>query len=174
MVNGKQITVQFFIDNLHISYESMSMIDGSTKDLNNIFKTNFQESVMNKGNVHDYLGITIIYSNKDYVKFTMYNFLEDVLNEAHPDMNGRSKWPATNKLFNTDTTSTKLATRDQDYFHCMVARLLFVAKWARPDIQVMVTFLCTRVSQQTQQDYNKLATVIKYLRETIHLPLLIW
>ena len=51
--------------------------------------------------------------------------------------------------------------------------LLFVAKQARPDIQVAVAFLCTRVSEPTEQDYGKLATVIKYIRETIHLPLLI-
>ena len=63
--------------------------------------------------------------------------------------------------------------KDQDYFHRMVARLLFVAKRARPDLQVAVTFLCTCVSAQTRQDYNKLATVIKYIRHTIHLPLLI-
>ena len=55
----------------------------------------------------------------------------------------------------------------------MVARLLFVAKRARSDIQVAVAFLCTRVSSPTQQDYNKLTTVIKYIRGTIHLPLLI-
>ena len=55
----------------------------------------------------------------------------------------------------------------------MVARLLFVAKRARPDLQVAVAFLCTHVSEPTKQDYCKLATVIKYIRHTIHIPLLI-
>ena len=41
MVNGKQITVQFFVDNLHISCENMDTIDGLIKDLNQKFKTNF-------------------------------------------------------------------------------------------------------------------------------------
>ena len=173
MVNGKQITVQFFVDDLHISCENMDTIDGLIKDLSQKFKTNFQELTVTKGKVHDYLGINIDYSNNEYVKFTMYNFLEDVLSEARPDMNGRSKWPANAKLFDVDVTSTKLNVRDQDYFHWMVARLLFVAKRAQPDIQVAVAFLCTRVSSPSQQDYNKLSTVIKYIRETIHLPLLI-
>ena len=53
------------------------------------------------------------------------------------------------------------------------ARLLFAAKSARSDIQVAVAFLYTLVSEPTIQDYCKLATVIKYIRETIHLPLLI-
>ena len=117
MVNGKQIRVQFFVDNLHISCENMDTIDGLIKDLNQKFKTNFQELAVTKGKVHDYLGINIDYSNNNYVKFTMYDFLEDVLSEARPDMKGRSKWPANAKLFDVDATSKKLNEHDQEYFH---------------------------------------------------------
>ena len=87
----------------------MDATDGLIKDLNKKFKTNFQELAVTKGKIHDYIGINIDYSNNKYVKFTMYNFLEDVLSEAQPDMNGQSKWPANAKLFNVDTTSTKLS-----------------------------------------------------------------
>ena len=58
-------------------------------------------------------------------------------------MNGQSKWQAKAKLFDIDTTSIKLNICDQDYFHHIMTRLLFVAKWARSDIQVAVAFLCT-------------------------------
>lgn len=51
MVNGKQITVKFFVDNLHTSCENMSTIDSLIKDLNNKFKTNFQELAVTKGKV---------------------------------------------------------------------------------------------------------------------------
>ena len=128
---------------------------------------------MNKGKVHDYLGINIDYSNNNYVKFTMYDFLEDVLEEAREDMNGRYKWPANSKLFDVDKASPKLSIRDQDYFHRMVTKLLFVAKGSRPNLQVAVAFLCTSVSAPTKEDYIKLATVIKYIHKTIHLPLII-
>lgn len=90
----------------------------------------------------------------------MYNFIGAVLNEARPDMNGRSKWSANSKLFDVDTMSKQSSVVDRDYFHQMVARLLFVAKRAQPDIQVAVAFLCTRVSQLTQQYYQELTTVI--------------
>ena len=173
MVNSKQITVQFLVDDLHISCKNMDTIDRLIKDLNQKFKTNFQELAITKGKVHDYLGINIDYSNNEYVEFRMYNFLKDVLSEARPDMNGRSKWSANTKQFDVDVTSTKPNVSDQDYFHWMVKRLLFVAKRACPDIQVAVAFLCTQVSDLSQQDYKKLTTVIKYIRETIHLPLLI-
>ena len=55
----------------------------------------------------------------------------------------------------------------------MTARLLFAAKQARPDIQVAVAYLCTRVQEPTEDDYLKLARVIRYLRTTVHLLLVI-
>ena len=74
IVNGKQITVQFFMDKLHISCENMNTIDGLIKDLNNKFKTNFRELVITKGKVHDYLGRCILcysefYADKSYRSF---------------------------------------------------------------------------------------------------------
>ena len=77
----------------------MEEIDKLIDDLNKKFKTNFQELAVNKGKVHDYLGININYTHNNYVKFTMYDFLEDVLEEARSDMNGTSNWPANSKLF---------------------------------------------------------------------------
>lgn len=65
------------------------------------------------------------------------------------------KWPANSKLFDVNKASPKLNNRDQDYFNWMVARLLFMAKRAKPDLQVVVAFLCTRVSAPTKEDYIK-------------------
>ena len=67
----------------------------------------------------------------------------------------------------------KLPPKDTELYHCHVARLLFASKRARPDIQVYVAFLYTRVKSLTAQDYRKLGRVISYLKETVHLPLVI-
>jgi len=44
---------------------------------------------------------------------------------------------------------------------------------ARPDIQLAVAFLCTRVQNPYTDDYKKLAKVMKYLELTIGLPLIL-
>ena len=72
-----------------------------------------------------------------------------------------------------DEDSPRLPVKDADLFHCHVARLLFASKRARPDIQVCVAFLCTRVKALTEQDYKKLGRVISYLKETVHLTLVV-
>ena len=54
-----------------------------------------------------------------------------------------------------------------------MARLLFSSKLARPDIQVAVVFLCTRVNNPTEEDYKKLGQLVRYVGETIHLHLIL-
>jgi hypothetical protein len=55
--------------------------------------------------------------------------------------------------------------------HATVAKLLFLCKRGRPDIQTAIAFLCTQVQLPTRHDYNKLARVIKYLRKMSDLVL---
>ena len=57
--------------------------------------------------------------------------------------------------------------------HTMVAKLLFLSKRARPDLQTAIAFLCTRVKEPDIDDYKKLSRVIKHIRATkeLHLTL---
>jgi hypothetical protein len=66
-----------------------------------------------------------------------------------------------------------LNEKESDFFHRSTARLLFAAKRARPDLQVAIAYLCTRVKSPNQSDYRKLTRVIKYLRLTVSIPLIL-
>ena len=104
----------------------------------------------------------------------MFNYLEDVIVEAADDLkNSLSYYPGNNQLFMVDNNSPRLLQKDADIFHCNDAILLFASKRARPDIQVCVVFLYTRVKSPTEKDYKNLRNVISYLKETVHLPLVI-
>ena len=76
-------------------------------------------------------------------------------------------------LFTVDESSPQLSDKMSNFFHCVKARFLFAAKRARRDIQVAVENLCTRLKCPTELDYRKLRKLIKYIRITIHLPLII-
>jgi hypothetical protein len=73
MIEGNQITIQFHVDDLKISHVKQSVIDLVLLDLNNKFGTLKKPLAATTGDIHDYLGITINYSEKDKVKFTMYD-----------------------------------------------------------------------------------------------------
>jgi hypothetical protein len=173
MVNGSQITIQFHVDDLKLSHRDQSVIDQVLLDLNNKFGTTRKPLAATTGMIHDYLGITIDYSEKQKVKFTMYDYLEDILNEMPDDMKGTAPTPASDNLFDVDEDSPALNEKESDFFHRTTARLLFAAKRARPDLQVAVAYLCTRVKAPTQSDYRKLTRVIKYLRLTVFIPLVL-
>jgi hypothetical protein len=64
MVDGNQITIQFHVDELKISHNKLSVIDSVLNDLNNKFGTSKKPLAATTGEVHDYLGITIDYSEK--------------------------------------------------------------------------------------------------------------
>ena len=118
--------------------------------------------------------MTLDYSIPGKVAFTMFDFMEDVILEAPENLRkSRSQYPATQSLFKVNENSPLLCNKDAELFHRLVARLLFASKRGRPDIQVAVAFLCTRVKAPTKEDYAKLGHVISYLKDTIHLPLVI-
>jgi hypothetical protein len=58
-----------------------------------------------------------------------------------------------------------------ELFHSNVAKLLYLALRARPDILVTVAFLTTRVSSPDIDDLGKLKRVMRYLRDTRNLAL---
>jgi hypothetical protein len=76
------------------------------------------------------------------------------------------KSPGTKMSFKVDENSPKLEEPERKDFHSMTAKLLYLAKRARPDILTMVCFLCTRVQEATQDDNRKLNRVLGYLKGT--------
>ena len=173
IMNGEQTTVQFHVDDLKVSHKDRAVLDYFLDEHRSEFGQE-DELLENKGIVQEYLGITIDYSIAGKVVFTMFNYLEGVIVEPADGLkNSCSYYLGNNQLFKVDDDSPSLLPKETEIFHRHFARLLFASKRARPDIQVCVTFLCTQVKPQTEQDYKKLKRFISYLQETVHLPLVI-
>ena len=81
--------------------------------------------------------------------------------------------PANRNLFAVNEDLPLLENRQAESFHHIVAKLLYVAKRARIDLQLAIAFLCSRVSKSTQEDWEKLQRVLKYIHNTIDLPRII-
>ena len=50
-----------------------------------------------------------------------------------------------------------------------MAKLLFVFKRARPDIDLTISFLCSRVDKSTVEDWNKLRRLLHYINGTLEM-----
>jgi hypothetical protein len=68
-------------------------------------------------------------------------------------------------------SAPKLSLGLSELLHSNVAKLLYLAQRARPDILLAVVFLTTRVSTPDIDDLGKLKRVMRYLRDTEDLAL---
>jgi hypothetical protein len=89
-------------------------------------------------------------------------------------MDGEAAIAAGNHLFEVNKKDPVMLEEDKaTMFHHNVAKLLFLCKRARPDMQTAVAFLCTRVKGPDTDDYKKLTRVVRYLCGSIEVPLIL-
>eukprot|EP00957_Ditylum_brightwellii_P098577 7508846-Ditylum_brightwellii.AAC.1 len=79
--------------------------------------------------------------------------------------------PSAEHLFNANNNGSKLDKSQARQFHTSTAKLLFVCKRAKPDIQTVVAFLTTHVKDPDEGNWKKLRWVILCLNGTQELPL---
>jgi hypothetical protein len=81
---------------------------------------------------------------------------------SYQDSHGTAPTPATTNLCHV-CDSPRLDKHRADIFHTFVAKGLFACKRARPDIHTTIAFLCTRVQEPTENDWDKLLRLMEYL-----------
>jgi len=85
---------------------------------------------MNRGNIHNYLGMIIDYSVAGKVSFGIQGYVDQIISEALLDMKGTATTPAANHLYNTDDSLPTLPKDQVKIFHHITAQLLYLCKWA--------------------------------------------
>ncbi len=163
MVNGKQHTIGFHVDDLMSSHVDPKVNDDFLKWLNDMHGKH-GEVKATRGDHHDYLGMNFDFSEKGKVKLDMIKCVENMVDEFSvkfgPDDSVSS--PAADDLFAKGKGSELDPARAQE-FHTFVAKGLFACKRARPDIQPTIAALCTRVKSPNTDDWRKLVRLQKYL-----------
>jgi hypothetical protein len=82
--------------------------------------------------------------------------------------------PGTKETYVIKEGAESVSRTEKVYFHSTVAKLLYVAKRAHPDIITVVMFLSTRVQEPRQDDVSKLLRVLGYLMSTKEQKLWLW
>jgi hypothetical protein len=173
VINGKQCTIVWHVDDLKISHMCSKVVTEIIEMVGKEFG-NHKPLTVQRGLLHDYLGMTIDLSVKGKVMITMIDFIEKMLEEIPEDMNGDKPSPAREHLFKgNDEDPTKLEEKQRMIVHRNTAKLLFLSQRARPDVQTATSFLCTRVKESDTDDYKKLTRIMQYLRATKYLPLIL-
>jgi len=141
------------VDDLKISHVEKKVVDDIIKWLNDKFGKEGPLS-SSSGKILEYLGMTLDYSSKNKVKISMYEYVDKLLTKLPADMNGAAKTLAANHLFNVNPDTRKLPETTAQLFHHLVAKLLYISRCTRQDIQTAVAFLCTCVQSPDEDDYK--------------------
>ena len=163
MIQGKQCTVVWYVDDNKISHVRGTVVTSIIEAI----ESKFGKMTVTRGNTHEFLGMKIRYNNDGTASIGMKQYLLEALNDFSEDIKSTAATPAQRDLFDIDDTKQRLNEKDGDLFHSIVAKLLYVSKRARSDIQLPIAFLCTRVAKSTTDDWKKLRRVLQYLKGTL-------
>ena len=97
-----------------------------------------------RGKVHNYLGMKIYFSAPEKAEITTNDSIFDIVDDATDDMIEEAVTTAGAHLFQVNKEDPiYLDDKTAVEFHHIVARILFLCKHTRPDLQTAVLFLCT-------------------------------
>jgi hypothetical protein len=154
---------------LHVD-DILALVDAEEADqLLKRLKHRFGEVQFETGSDLSYLGMNISITEEGTV-VDMSFYITQVLEDEEVDV---ERSPTTKTYYNVDENAKKLGEVEKKWFHSKTAKLLYLAKRARPDILTAVIFLCTRVQESTYEDKQKLRRVLGYLKGTIDRTLLL-
>jgi hypothetical protein len=170
MIDGHQMTVVYHVDDLKVSHKDPKQIDWFADQLRKIYG---EKLTVNRGKIHDYLGMMIDYSKEGKVEVSMIKFIKKIFGTFTEEIKSTSATPAAEHLFNSrDEKEAEFLDEERaDTFHSVVAMLLFLCMRARRDIQTAVSYLTTRVKKPDEDDWGKLKRVLKYLKGTLYMKL---
>ena len=161
MINGKQCTIVFYVDDNKISHEDPEVVTSVLNEITN----HFGELKVSRGTKHDYLGMDIEKKDKK-VHIGMKGQIDEVLSWGTKQSGRMPATPATTSLFTVDEESDKISKDENDLFHSIVQKLMYICKRARPDIEPALSYLSTRVSCPSISDEEKLQRVLDFIRAT--------
>jgi hypothetical protein len=162
------------VDDLKCSHKDPSVNDKFSKWLEKKHG-NLGKVKIHRGKVHNYLGMMINFEKKKKMMIVdMRDYVTGMLESFPIKLQNKdtTKTPAEENLFGQKTSSVrKLDKKLAEAFHTTVAQGLFLAKRARPDLNLTIAYLCTQVQSPNEQDWAKLIRMMQYLNGTRDLVL---
>ena len=167
MINGKQCTVSWYVDDNKISHKDPKVVD----EVIAMLEKYFGKMKVSRGDKHKLLGMNITIDRKRKV---IHTDMIDLLKEAQAKFETSGEiirdvcpHPATGSLMTIRDNIPKLDENKAKIFHSVTATYLHVCKRTRPDLEVAISFLTRRVQEPDEDDWKKLRRVVQYCYGTL-------
>ena len=98
MINGKQCTILWHVDDFKISHEYPAVVTNIIWQLNDKYGKR-TPMVSTRGKIHECLMMTIDFGDTGKVKITIYDYVDEMINELPTKMMSESATTTSNHLF---------------------------------------------------------------------------
>eukprot|EP00559_Dactyliosolen_fragilissimus_P004407 CAMPEP_0184869810 /NCGR_PEP_ID=MMETSP0580-20130426/35392_1 /TAXON_ID=1118495 /ORGANISM="Dactyliosolen fragilissimus" /LENGTH=180 /DNA_ID=CAMNT_0027371541 /DNA_START=24 /DNA_END=566 /DNA_ORIENTATION=- len=153
----------WYVDDTKVSHVKKEVVTKVLNETGNFFG----DLKITQGKRHNLLGMDIIINNDKTISIDMSKYLEEIWDEYKYDLKSIETTPVKIDLFEIDPDSPLLVDYNADIFHSTTAKLLWVSKCGRPDLELKVSFLCTRVKASTVEDKTKVERLLSFVKGTI-------
>jgi len=155
-----QCTAFLYVDDIMLTCCNETILEKVVTMLTEAYKT----VKITRGVEHSYLGMNMSFAQIGECRISMDGYIAELLRFS--DTTGTAATPAGLSLFDIPENSTPLAEPQRQWFHSVVAKILYLAKRVRSDLLPTVSFLTTRVLCATEDDQAKLTRALRYLNGT--------
>ena len=152
----------FYVDDSKISHADPEVVTSMIKDISK----HFGKLTVSRGKKHDYLGMDIKIKNRR-VHIGMKNQLLEALEWSGKQEGRLPATPALANFFYQKEDDVPLPINLVDTYHLIVQKLMYVCKCACPDIEPALSYLCTKVSNPTMNDQDKLLQLLDFIKNSL-------
>ena len=165
MVNGKQMTIAWHVDDCIVSHADQDVLDKFGQRMVEVFG----DMTITTGDIHDFIGMKIGINKDKTISIDMRQQLRKVIEEfeKYDTIDAKVTTPAAYNLFSVNPDAEQLDEELSEVFHSVTSKLGYIMKRGRPDIETAVSFLMKRVSKSDIDDWMKLRRLIGFIQRTI-------
>ena len=131
-------------------------------------KNRFGKIKINRGKGHHFTGMDISLKENGALHILMKEYNKERIIDFGEEMNKSTNIPEKHDMF-TICESEPLESDNVEIFHHIVAKLLYACKRETVDIELVISFLYTRVSYIMDKNWEKLRRLLHYLQATINM-----
>ena len=162
--NGKTFYVCVYVDDVIIATDDEDTRIAFLKHC----EKEFPGISMNSEDAFSFLGMAISFNyNKGIIKFDNSLYIKELAENY--DIKDENQMPFAQNFMSSDLQD--IAMDDIRKYKSLVMSLFYVAKRTRPDILFAVSYLATKCSNPTLNDFDKAKRILSYLKCTIDMKL---
>ena len=173
LVKNSQQTIRFHVDDLLSSHKDPGVNSELARWAQKKYG-NFKPVKVTRGKIHDFLGMKLDFSVPGECHISQENHIDELVSEWPEKIKSDDKihTPAANNLFEVGTGNV-VDEKHKGIFHRCVAKGLFISDRSRPDITPTISVLAGRVQKPNKSDWEKCRRLVRYLRCTRNLHLIL-